>query len=64
MISEYWYFGWPQLTPMNASIVTRSGTDGYSRYVVGNEGIYMLPDYIWGYTDRKYHLRFPTSHYY
>lgn len=52
-ISEYWYFGRPQLEPMNVSLVTRSGEQGYSCYVHGNEGLYSPPNYPDGYTDRE-----------
>jgi hypothetical protein len=61
MISEYWYFGQPQLEPMNASIVTHSGTDGYSCYVIGNEGIYTQTVVPGGYTDRKCSKIWPNS---
>ena len=52
-LSEFWYFGRPQLDPVNASIVTRSGSDGFSCYVQGNEGIYTPPQYPTGYVDGK-----------
>lgn len=55
MISEYWYFGRPNLEPMNASIVTRGGSNGYSCYIRGNEGLYTPPLLPGGYTDRKYY---------
>lgn len=55
-ISEYWYFGRPQLDPVNASIVTRSGVQGYSCYVVGNEAVYTPTQVPFGYTDRESHL--------
>ena len=53
MISEYWYFGRPQLQPMNVSIVVRGGPQGYGCYVKGNEGIFQDPVQLGGYTDRE-----------
>ena len=52
-VSEYWYFGRPLLDPINASLVTRSGPQGYACYIRGNEGVYNPTDQVWGYTDRK-----------
>jgi hypothetical protein len=53
MIGEYWYFGRSQLEPMNVSLVSHSGPQGYGCYVKGNEGIYQDPAQLGGYTDRE-----------
>ena len=52
-IDEYWDFGRPLDNPMNVSLITRIGLDGFSCYVRGNENLYLPEDATWGYTDRE-----------
>ncbi|KAI9851247.1 MAG: hypothetical protein M1838_004166 [Thelocarpon superellum] len=49
-IDPFWYFGRPELQPVQASIVTRGGENSYGCYVEGNEFIYEDPGQAMGYT--------------
>lgn len=52
-IGERWLFGRARLEGNDVSLVTRGGKDGYSCYVKGNEFLFIPPESIAGYTDRK-----------
>lgn len=51
MIPDLWSFARPQLEPTDATIITKSGPEGFACYTKGNTHIIGPPNGTAGYVD-------------